>query len=114
LQDRKIKLLRQESYQGSVKKNYTAQIGNPIEFEIKSFNSIQKIWNGNIFLYHFDPNFRFYIDIDVFKEWKFGIQIYYIKDDQGETLDHIFKNNRSKIRPIIFINKLFTDAEFRY
>ena len=37
-----------------------------------------------------------------------------MEGDQGEILDHIFKDNRLKIRPIIFMNKLFTDAEFRY
>jgi hypothetical protein len=37
-----------------------------------------------------------------------------MKDDQSEILDYIFKNNRLKIRPIMFISKLFIDAEFRY
>jgi hypothetical protein len=54
------------------------------------------------------------MDIDVSKEWEFGIQIYYIEGDQSEILDYIFKDNRSKIRPIIFICKLFIDAESRY
>jgi hypothetical protein len=34
-----------------------------------------------------------------------------MKGDYNEILNYIFKNNRSKIRSIIFINKLFTDAE---
>jgi hypothetical protein len=37
-----------------------------------------------------------------------------MKGDQGETLNHIFKDNRSKIRPVIFMSKLFIDAESRY
>jgi hypothetical protein len=37
-----------------------------------------------------------------------------MKGDQDEILNYILKNNRLKIRPIIFINKLFTDAESRY
>jgi hypothetical protein len=37
-----------------------------------------------------------------------------MKNDQSEILDHIFKDNRSKIHQIIFISKLFIDAESRY
>jgi hypothetical protein len=37
-----------------------------------------------------------------------------MKGDQDEILNYILKDNRSKIRPIIFMNKLFIDAESRY
>jgi hypothetical protein len=37
-----------------------------------------------------------------------------MKGDQSEALNYIFKNNHAKIRPIMFINKLFIDAESRY
>jgi hypothetical protein len=70
LQNRKTALLRQDFPQSLARKNYTIKtlIGNLIELEIKSFNLIQEIWNGNIFLYHFDPNLRIYIDIDASKK----------------------------------------------
>jgi hypothetical protein len=88
----------QEPPQGSARKNYTVKtlIGNPTEFEIESFNSIQEAWDGNTFLYHFDPNLRLYADIDAFKEWGFGVQIYHIESDQGEALNHTLKAYRTR------------------
>jgi hypothetical protein len=37
-----------------------------------------------------------------------------MEGDQGEALDHTLKGNRSKIRPVMFMSKLLTDAESRY
>jgi hypothetical protein len=70
LQNRKTALLCQGPPQNSARKNYTVKIliGNPTEFEIESFNSIQEAWDGNTFLYHFDPNLRPYADVDASKE----------------------------------------------
>ena len=40
--------------------------------------------------------------------------IYHIKNDEEGPLDHIIKENRQKIQPILFLSKIFTDVETRY
>ena len=40
--------------------------------------------------------------------------IYHMQDDKNRSLDHIIKENHSKIQFILFLNKLLTDAETHY
>jgi hypothetical protein len=37
-----------------------------------------------------------------------------MEGDQSEALDHTLKDNRAKIRPVMFMSKSLTDAESRY
>ena len=40
--------------------------------------------------------------------------IYHMQDDKNEFLDHITKENHSKVQSILFLSKLLTDAETWY
>ncbi len=40
--------------------------------------------------------------------------IYHIKNDEEGPLNHTIKRNRQKVQPILFLSKIFTDAETRY
>jgi hypothetical protein len=65
-----------------------------------------------IFFHHFDRNRQLYEDIDAFKRKGFGIFFYYVKGDSDSAwIADILKRN---IQPILFFNKIFTNAEKYY
>ena len=83
---------------------------NPTEEEILSFKVIQKAFANPIFLVHFSPMRKLYIDLDISKKWGFAAIVYYVKDDI------IYKDviPRTSVQPILFLSKLLNTAEANY
>ena len=48
------------------------------------------------------------------KQHEFDVMIYHMQNDHDNLLDHIIKENQQKIEFILFLSKLFTDAEIQY
>ena len=87
------------------------QIDKLSVLEHKIFKNIQKIFDKLNFFHYQDSNHQLYVDFDVSKQFEFNIIIYHMQDDKNESLDHITKENHSKVQLIFFLNKLLTDAE---
>jgi hypothetical protein len=48
-------------------------------------------------MYYFNASRRLYIDIDAFKDYGFGVMVYYMQNDNDGSLDYTFKGNRVKV-----------------
>src|SRR5437762_13675210 len=106
-------LFHKSSTAGKSQKKYfkKTQIDESSVLEHKAFEDIQKIFDKLNFLHHQDSNHQLYVDLDVSKQFEFGVMIYHMQDDKNESLDHITKENCSKVQSILFLSKLLTDAE---
>jgi len=90
------------------------QIDKSFILEHETFEDIQKIFDKLNFLHHQDSNHWLYVDLDISKQFEFSIIIYHMQDDKNEFLNHITKENCSKVQSIFFLSKLLTDAETWY
>ena len=109
-------LLHKNSTAGKSQKKYSkkTQINESSVLEHETFEDIQKIFDKLNFLHHQNSNHQLYVDFDVLKQFKFNVMIYYMQDDKNESLDHIIKENHSKVQSIFFLSKLFINAEIQY
>lgn len=73
------------------------------------FNTLQRLFCKFIFLSHFDFSWCLYIDVNVFKQYKFNIIIYYINNNLNNT-----EWSYQKIQFILFFNKFFIFIEQNY
>ena len=80
----------------------------------ETFEDIQKIFDKFNFLHHQNSNCQLYVDFDISKQFEFSVMIYHMQDDKNESLNHIIKENCSKIQSIFFLSKLLTNAETWY
>ena len=76
--------------------------------KLKSFKTLQKHFCKLFFLIYFNLKRKLYIDLNVSKQYKFKIIIYYIKN---KLKDNILKN---VIKLIIFLNKKLNNTEKNY
>ena len=97
-----------------IRKNYNlwTEIINSSEVELKSFKSLQKVFQKSTFFIHYDKDRSFYIDIDILKEWEFNVMTYHVKENIKESLKTLsFSIN---IKLILFFSKVLILAEFHY
>ena len=74
-------------------------------------NLKKKIFDDFNFLHHQNFNQQFYIDLNVLKQHKFDVMIYYIQNDYNNLLNHTMKKNQQKMQLILFLSKLLINAE---
>ena len=113
LQNKKMILLHKSFIAEKSQKKYfkKIQIDESFVLEYETFENIQKIFDKFNFLHHQNSNHWLYVDLDVSKQFEFSIMIYYMQDDKNESLNHIIKENCSKIQSIFFLSIFLTDAE---
>ena len=101
---------------GKSQKKYSKKtwIDESSVLEHETFEDIQKIFDKLNFLHHQDSNCWLYVDLDASKQFEFDVMIYHMQDDKNEFLDHIIKKNHNKVQSILFLSKLFTNAETQY
>ena len=112
LQQRKTLLLKNESIKKNSRKSYSKRItlSKSTNFEYDAYEYLQHTFNQFRFLIHF-VIFRFlFIDVNVFKQWKFDAMIFHVKSDLEEK--NVF--DRKKIQSIMFLNKQLFETENRY
>ena len=116
LQQRKIILLQNDFIKEKSRKRCSKkiQITNSSILKYEVFKIIQKIFDKFNFLHHQDSNQWLYINFDVSKQFEFDVIIYHMQDDKNRFLDHIIKENHSKIQLILFLSKLLTDMKICY
>lgn len=76
--------------------------------ERESFRILQEAFELPIFLYHFDPTRKLYIDLDASKQYGFAAIIYHVEGDP----DGDFPS--TKVQPIMFLSKCLNSAEQNY
>ena len=76
--------------------------------KLKSFKTLQEHFCKLSFLIYFNLKRKLYIDLNVSKQYKFKIIIYYTK---SEPKDNILRN---VIELIMFLNKELNNAEKNY
>ena len=88
LQRRKILLMKIASSKEKSKKIYvkSARILESISIEIIIYEHLQSLFFILIFLIHHDSNRRLYIDVDAFKQMKFEIMIFHVKNDLDQNI----------------------------
>ena len=121
LQDRKTDLLKPSPKGGRERKSFSAKtrLSNPSVAELDSFQTLQELLSKPSYLTHFDPHTTLYIDIDASKDFGFGVVIYHAENEESgqvHSVDTGFTTNatRTRIRPIMFLSRLLTDAEKNY
>ena len=112
LQDRKTAILTASPRIENERKMFAlyTSLKKSTNVEIVFFQVLQNTLSKSFFLIHFDNKQTLYIDLNINKNFEFEAIIYYIDDD---ILKNIYLL-RSKIRPVLFLNRLFKDAETRY
>ena len=139
LQDRKTELLKPSPKGGRERKSFSAntRLANPTDEELKSFTTLQDILSRPSYLIHFNPYWVLYIDIDASKDFGFGIVVYHDWEEASDaetsrkasgkelkqgsersegssSTGYTTTKTRVKIRPIMFLSRLLTDAEKNY
>ena len=78
-------MLRQGPRAGSQRKSFIARalLAEPITREIQSFKALQNILIQPIYLVYLDINRRLFMDLDVSKQFGFGVMVYHVKDLDG-------------------------------
>ena len=130
LQDRKTELLKPSPKGGRERKAFSAttRLVEPTAAELESFATLQALLSKPSYLTHFSPNKVLYIDIDASKDFGFGVVVYHdweateasakatSSDTQApdSTMMAYTTKGRKKIRPIMFLSRLLTDAERNY
>ena len=125
LQDRKTELLKPSPKGGRERKSFaaTTRLSDPTEAESTAFATLQDILSKPSYLSHFNPHWTLYIDIDASKDFGFGVVIYHdwaqaaasdSASDASATTGYTTTQKRTRIRPIMFLSKLLTDAERNY
>ena len=111
LQRLKTELLKRFLAQGErLRRNYFKSIIIvPTEEELKFFRVLQKFLITKTYLYHFNSNRQFYINLNESKRYGFEVIIYHVKGDPQESAFP-----RTNIKLIMFLFKLLNPAEFRY
>ena len=112
LQKRKIVFLCVSSFnKNRLKKIYNQRmmINNFTDEKFNSYCLLQKAFDKTFFLIHFDRSRVFYIDVDASKKHEFEIMMYYLKPDADSK-----KSRITNIEFIMFLNRLFNIAEFKY
>ena len=115
LQLRKNALIRFSfSNKEQFRKNFSRSqiINNVIQAEQNVYDQIQKVFARNSFFFHFDHARSLYLDINVFKKWKFDVMIYHDKNDMKYSSDEYSK--KVNIQLILFFSRLLTDFEKKY
>jgi hypothetical protein len=109
-------LLKKGFSTGLSRKNYISitVFTDITKLEIDSFNALQDTFRYSEFLHYPNPDRYLYLDINVFKEYDFGVILYHIKGDDNGLIDYIDKDNRYRVQPILFFSKLFIKIESRY
>ena len=119
LQERKTLLTKElptnsdgEQSKGTARKRQSvkAQLAEPTEEEQQAYENLQEAFRSPVFLVHFDPARRLYIDLDASKSWGFAAMIYHVKGDTGTDAPVA----RTSVEPILFLSKLLNDAERNY
>ena len=111
LQRKKTKLLKNDSVENSVKKNFNQKIllKNFSTKKLQSYEQLQKNFSKFNWLTHFDILKQLYADIDISNN-EFGVMIYHVKSNS--------KNNKlfdkRQIESILFFSKFLTKAESKY
>ena len=113
LQQRKISLLRQSSFNKNFKRKIffrQAIIENSIVEEFESYRQLQEVFVQVSFLVHFVVIRQLYIDIDVFKRRGFETIVYHLKISCLNSA----KSKRIDIEFILFLSRMFNVVEIRY
>ena len=115
LQIRKTNLLRLIfSNKDAFRKAYSARVDltNIIDFERNFYEQLQKTFNRQKFLFHFDSIKTLYANIDASKSYEFEVMIYHISN--SSQCDDSNKISRLNVQFILFLSKMLTKAEKRY
>ena len=120
-QQRKIRLLKDDSIKERQRKIYSQKIviNDVIETKIDSFNQLQFAFNRLTFLVHYNRFRQLYIDVDASKERDLNIMIYHIKIRKNKNENSIFRDDfvsfdKLDIESILFLNKILSSIEKRY
>ena len=132
LQDRKTELLKPSPKGGRERKSFSAntRLLDATAAELTAFETLQTLLSQPSYLIHFNPYWVLYIDIDASKDFGFGVVIYHgWEEASAGSADSMKAENssstrvatgyttttkRSKIRPIMFLSRLLTEAERNY
>ena len=82
--------------------------------ELDAFQHLQSLFSRPSILTHFDPQRRFYIDMDASKEHGFGAYAYHVLGEQDDTSTSKVIPKQKCIQPILFLSKDLTEAEKKY
>lgn len=72
-----------------------------------TFKILQNLFTELTFLAYCDSGQHLYIDVNVFKQYKFKAVIYHVDENSDDITEFLC----SKIQFILFLSKLFTSAE---
>ena len=75
-----------------------------------AFRNLQIAFVSSIFLIHFDQKRRFYIDLNVFKQWNFATIVYHVLNDSLNDVTY----SRIAIQSIMFLSRCLNDVEKNY
>ena len=76
--------------------------------KLKSFKTLQEHFHKLFFLIYFNLKRKLYINLNISKQYRFKIIIYYIKSESEDNIP------RNVIKPIMFFNKKLNNAEKNY
>ena len=74
------------------------------------FRNLQIAFVSFTFLIHFDRKRRFYIDLNVFKQWNFATIMYHVLNDSFSDVTY----SRTIIQSIMFFSRCLNDVEKNY
>ena len=112
LQIRKVNLLRSASIKSMSRKFYSARTNllKIIEQKLDFYEQIQKTFNRQKFLFHFDSIKTLYANIDAFKVYEFDVMIYHTE----KFYENPANIDRMNVQSILFLSKMLTETEKRY
>jgi hypothetical protein len=112
LQKWKILLLKDNFVKSKLRKIFAKEISlnQSTKIEQRFYEHLQKVFNKENFLRHFDLNRKLFIDVDTSKKRKINDMIFHVKKNSNESI--IF--NKSNIEFIMFLSKIFIITKTRY
>ena len=112
LQIRKVNLLRSASIKSMSRKFYSARTNllKIIEQKLDFYEQIQKTFNRQKFLFHFDSIKTLYANIDAFKVYEFNVMIYHT----AKFYENSAIISRMNVQSILFLFKMLTETKKRY
>ncbi|PNS18780.1 hypothetical protein CAC42_5319 [Sphaceloma murrayae] len=110
LQRRKTLMAKQAPVLKSARKLFTTSAEVEADEElVESFMAVQKAFDAESMLVHFDRSRPLYIHLDASKQRGFGVMVAHLKGDEV-TDDPV----RTRTEPVLFLSKVLSTAERRY